>query len=164
MEDSAPRHLSGDQKRSGKSWPWVVACVLWVAYIWGHSLVPGPSSLDESGFVVNLLSGFFGGLGIEDPDLRMFIIRKSAHFLEYAVLGILMLRLRRSMRPSLQPRLLSAGIAALCALVPVVDESIQRFVPGRTGQLRDVFLDLAGACTGALIASAIRRHRQKRPR
>ena len=149
----------GDSARR-PSLSWAAALVLWIALIWGHSLVQGPQSSAESGLVVGLLRPLFEALGVTDVDLMTHIVRKGAHFSEYAVLGILSWGL-------FSARLRERGIAPfpaafLVALVPVCDECLQLFVPGRSGQLTDVLIDLAGVCAGALLAvvlSALRRRR-----
>jgi VanZ family protein len=46
-------------------------------------------------------------------------------------------------------------IALLVCLVPVVDEAIQLFVPGRSGRVTDVLLDLSGVAFGAVLSLAI---------
>lgn len=48
--------------------------------------------------------------------------------------------------------------AALC------DETIQLFVPGRSGQIADVWLDTAGYLTGALLTLLIFRLCRKQPK
>ena len=53
--------------------------------------------------------------------------------------------------------LLPGTLAALC------DETIQLFVPGRSGQITDVWLDTAGYLTGALLTLLIFRLCRKRP-
>ena len=53
--------------------------------------------------------------------------------------------------------LLPGTFAALC------DETIQLFVPGRSGQIADVWLDTAGYLTGALLTLLIFRLCRKRP-
>ena len=53
--------------------------------------------------------------------------------------------------------LLTVTLAALC------DETIQLFVPGRSGQITDVWLDTAGYLTGALLTLLIFRLCRKRP-
>ena len=54
--------------------------------------------------------------------------------------------------------LLPGTLAALC------DETIQLFVPGRSGQITDVWLDTAGYLTGALLTLLIFRLCRKRPK
>ena len=54
--------------------------------------------------------------------------------------------------------LLPGTLAALC------DETIQLFVPGRSGQITDVWLDTAGYLTGALLTLLIFFLCRKRPK
>lgn len=129
---------------------WVAALLCWVAFIWGHSLVQGPQSALESGFVVSLVMPALEVLGVRDVDLVTLVVRKGAHFSEYAVLGVLAFGLFRA-------RLRERGLppfptAYAVALVPVADECLQLFVPGRSGQPTDVLIDLAGICAGVLLA------------
>ena len=70
-----------------------------------------------------------------------FCLRKSAHMAAYFLLaGLLMLAVRRG-RPWRRAR----AVLLLCAVLAGLDEFHQTFVSGRSGQLRDVFIDLAGA-------------------
>lgn len=52
---------------------------------------------------------------------------------------------------------------ALCLfysfLYALTDELHQRFVPGRSGELRDVFIDTSGAFTGLVLLSIVSRIR-----
>ena len=139
------RSSSHDSARRPSRW-WGVAFVCWVAFIWGHSLVQGPQSTAESGLVVSLLRPLFEGVGIVDPDLMSFIVRKAAHFSEYAVLGVLARGLVTSLREEgSAPRL---PVTVVVALVPAADECLQLFVPGRSGRLQDVLIDLCGMLFG----------------
>ena len=54
--------------------------------------------------------------------------------------------------------LLPGTLAALC------DETIQLFVPGRSGQITDVWLDTVGYLTGALLTLLIFFLCRKRPK
>ena len=122
----------------------------------------GPASQSESGSVYGFLLPLFNLIGIVDADTCTFIIRKTAHFTEYAVLGAGALNFVKSLFRWREPsrRLL---IGALCAfaLVPVADETLQLFVPGRSGAVRDVVLDLCGYVTGIGIATLVVKHRRK---
>ncbi len=75
-----------------------------------------------------------------------FIVRKTAHFSEYALLGFLWYLWLREKRFA---PLIALGASAFYACT---DEFHQRFVPGRTGQLRDVLIDSSGAVFGILAA------------
>ena len=129
---------------------WAVAFVCWVVFIWGHSLVQGPQSTAESGMVVSLLRPLFEGVGIVDPDLMSLIVRKAAHFSEYAVLGVLARGLVASLREEGSALHLPMGVVA--ALVPVADECLQLFVPGRSGRVQDVLIDLCGMLFGVVLS------------
>lgn len=129
---------------------WAVAFACWVAFIWGHSLVQGPQSSLESGMVVALVRPIFEMLGVSDVDLMSLVVRKLAHFSEYALLGVLTCGLFRARRRELRRGPFPTVL--LVALVPVVDECIQLFVPGRTGQPTDVLIDLGGLVFGGLLA------------
>lgn len=76
------------------------------------------------------------------------LVRKAAHFTEYAVLGYFMGL--QWVRPDGRSRFwLPEG---LCLAAASIDECIQLFVSGRAGQLRDVCIDLSGATLGVLVA------------
>ena len=76
------------------------------------------------------------------------LVRKAAHFTEYAVLGFFM-GLQWVRRDGRSRFWLPEG---LCLAAACVDEGIQLFVSGRAGQLRDVCIDLCGATLGVLVA------------
>ena len=80
------------------------------------------------------------------------IVRKCAHFSEYALLGFNLmayLRLLRWEKPRAASLALAWGIATLYA---GTDELHQMFVSERGPALLDVCIDSAGALTGALVA------------
>ena len=83
--------------------------------------------------------------------LLHFIVRKLAHFSEYALLGAALRQFLWTF-PLKFPGL-PAWLAA--TLYAVLDEWHQTFVSGRAGQLRDICIDSAGALFGILVAAAI---------
>lgn len=79
-------------------------------------------------------------------DNANHIIRKNAHFFIYLVLSILVANaLKRSGVLGLKSSFLALGI---CILYAASDEVHQLFVSGRGAQVRDVFIDGAGALVG----------------
>lgn len=89
---------------------------------------------------------FLSGLGIA-TDLGHTLLRKLAHMSEYAVLGAFWsLQQRKSISKFPVQRL--AVRWQICILTALLDESIQLFVPGRSGEIRDVWIDGAGAMLG----------------
>lgn len=80
------------------------------------------------------------------------VVRKLAHIAEFALLGFLFtlcLRVytKRLIAFSAWPLLFGLFIA-------VCDEFLQKFIPGRSGQIRDIFIDFIGVCGGTVTAIA----------
>ena len=114
--------------------------VLWFAFILARSLKSGVQSHSESSLVHSFLQGLV-------PGITMHFVRKFAHFLEYFLLGGLLLTDDRlyGRRNFVWPALL--GLLAACT-----DELVQRFVPQRSGEILDVLLDFSGVLTGCWTA------------
>lgn len=80
-------------------------------------------------------------------------VRKTAHFCEYALLAItILLHLLALHKHGKQLFFLPVLISGIYA---ATDEYHQTFIIGRSGQLKDVLLDTAGAATGALFCCLI---------
>ena len=78
-----------------------------------------------------------------------FVVRKLAHFSEYALLGFCLVLPLYAYRIRKGWLLLTAQ--AICSLYAGLDEFHQSFSPGRTPMVRDVMIDSAGALCGILI-------------
>jgi VanZ family protein len=82
-----------------------------------------------------------------------FLVRKAAHFSEYAVLALLAARAFRTSRGGkLRQRWWPAAFA-LVACVALVDEYHQSFLPSRTGTIYDSLLDMAGGAAALSCAA-----------
>lgn len=125
-------------KKSGFLY-WLIPTVLWLALIFGHSSMPAELSHEESTGLLALLQKIL-------PWLSHTVLRKLAHFGEFAVLGVLMTGLFRRLNGFTLPRPLSA-----CLFAALTDETIQLFVVGRSGQISDVWIDFAGAVFGTVL-------------
>jgi VanZ family protein len=86
------------------------------------------------------------------------VVRKCAHFFEYAVLAMFVMRAFENPDPSAGPRKAVAPlgmtilrVVLLCAMVATIDEVHQHFVPSRTGSPDDVLLDTAGSTVAMLL-------------
>lgn len=108
-----------------------------LALIWGNSLLPAESSSELSGWLQAFLSFL--------PEGEFFhtLLRKAAHFSEFALLGLLMGWMSALIRGRPQIGILGLGLGAGC-----VDETIQLFVPGRASSLLDVWIDFSGFTVG----------------
>ncbi len=154
------RRVAGARERA-VSWPWVAAAVCMVILIWGNSLVPGEGSSGISLAVVDAVQRFLHGLGLPWEWVTNFLVRKTAHFTEYAALGVLVSQAGDPQGSHVRLRFPVIALVLVC--VPCVDEAIQLFVSGRSGQLADVLLDCCGVLTGvALRCAAVARARGRR--
>ncbi len=129
-----------------------IAVLIWMALIFSlSSQVREESNNLSKGvteIVIETLEKVSPGSDI-DLDRFNHIIRKNAHFFAYLVLGILVLNaMRKSGILGLRGILLTISI---CALYAISDEIHQAFVPGRGPQVKDVFIDSAGAIVGTLL-------------
>lgn len=128
---------------------------LFILFIFSRSMVPQAASAQESGSVVSVLGSLWSALGI-DEDSADHIVRKLAHFIEFMCLGVLLTlcachngdrKLRRHIFP----------VLFFCLCIPVMDETIQYFSPGRAPEVRDVVLDFSGAAAGFIVVAFIRK-------
>ncbi len=78
-----------------------------------------------------------------------YIVRKSAHFIEYMVLAASLFFHFTVWGNGLKGRV-SLSILITCVYA-ATDEFHQTFVEGRSGQISDVLLDSCGAATGAFL-------------
>ncbi len=105
-----------------------------------------------SGSVIETVLAFFHLEGEKAEifiDNCVMIVRKTAHFTEYAVLGFLLFSVCESFfikRKIAIPVSLCSG-----ALYAVSDEIHQSFVPGRSCLISDMILDTAGVMAGIIV-------------
>lgn len=129
--------------------------VLFISFIFLHSSMTGDTSSNESSSVLVFVQSIINALCIP-ITLSELLIRKVAHFSEFAVLGVLVSTTFYIYDKTLKKyikRLLS--VFFICLATAVTDETIQLFVPGRSGQVSDVLIDFSGAFTGVIIVSVI---------
>ena len=133
--------------------------LVWMGIIFYLSSQPAVQSAGLSGGIFHRIQSF-----VEDiPVMGYFfaggftehLLRKAAHMAEFAVLGMLLLLCMReylmgAWKKFRLPLALIVGI-----LYAGSDEFHQRFVPGRSGELRDVLIDSVGVCIGVVVISVI---------
>lgn len=146
---------SGKRKQntadSKKRFLYLIPVVIWMIFIFYMSGKTGQESSGQSGkislFITNLLEKVR-----QDPaqemqnlqDILELVIRKAAHMTEYAILFLLsylaMVKISMS-----QSRFYNRSIAVLISLLYACsDEMHQLLVPGRSGRMIDVGIDMAG--------------------
>lgn len=139
-----------------KTSPWLIAfrviftiaLIACIAFIFRNSLESGALSSARSQAVMQKINEILSVVNL--GPLSEHTVRKLAHFAEFTLEGfLLMLCLRvytnRFVRHISWP-LLGGMTTAL------LDETIQRFIPNRTSQVTDVWIDMAGVVFGTLIA------------
>ena len=117
--------------------------VLNLAFIWGNSLLPGEVSDAFSDWVKELLASLFPGDGPEKQSGGL--LRKIAHFTEFAALGMVLSWLFGMLQRGKSWPLICGGLAAC------IDETIQMFVPDRGPSLKDVGIDSCGVIAGMIL-------------
>lgn len=116
--------------------------VMNILFIWGNSLLPASVSATISHWVRNILAAFLPGGSDSEPNAGHGLVRKLAHFTEFACLGALLTWLFAMCR---KPVVWSL---ALGVVVGSIDETIQCFVPGRGPRVTDVLIDTTGVAVG----------------
>ncbi|HIZ41549.1 MAG TPA: VanZ family protein [Candidatus Gemmiger excrementigallinarum] len=142
-----------------KTNPWLIAfrviftiaLLACIAYIFRNSLQTGAESSLRSQAVMMKVNETLGRVHL--GPLSEHLIRKIAHFLEFAMEGfLLMLCLRvytaHFVRHMSWPLLIGMGTA-------LMDETIQLFIPNRTSMVTDVWIDMLGVVAGLLVALII---------
>ena len=139
---------------------WLPA-MIWYRIIWGFSAqtaaVSGNLSDRLLWRLMALLSPAFAGAEIQVQnaavELLSFFERKAAHMFLYFVL-ILLLWL--ALLPWIRGKRRQIAVSfALCVILAALDEYHQTFIPGRSGQMRDVAVDLFGAALALLLAALL---------
>ncbi len=125
---------------------WWSLIVIWCGFIFFQSNQPAHISSAESGIFVDLMDGMLTPfIGRGDREIYSFIIRKTAHFTEYFILGLLLFKGFFS-----EGKLKKAFVVSFFAglLYAVSDEIHQYFIPGREMRAFDVFIDSLGVIAG----------------
>lgn len=132
--------------------------IVWMCIIFVFSSQAADESSEVSvGFSYRMVSsaGIFLHLPWDEEEFRKIsnaiegYIRKAAHMSEYAVLSVLLyIWLENWQFKAIRRSVIAAFLAMLYA---VSDEFHQLFVQGRSGSVRDVMIDSAGALLGILV-------------
>ena len=120
-----------------------ILILLNLALIWGNSMLTGLSSEAVSGGVLALLGRYLPVLLTEAGHT---LLRKAAHFSEFALLGLLYTGRHRLSKGETPLHLMLFGMTVAC-----IDETIQIFTPGRASSLIDVWIDASGFALGLLL-------------
>ncbi len=128
-----------------------VGIALWTALVWSQSLLSAEASSAESGRVVRWLMGLLGWE--TKPEWLSHAVRKTAHFIEFAVLGALWGGCDRAYGR----RLWRWGLPTAA-----IDEGLQFFAPGRAPMVTDLLIDTAGYLCGVAVVRVFAYLRRKK--
>lgn len=114
-----------------------------------QSLLPASLSSEQSGLIVDFIYPFILNLGIQ-IDIQTFslIIRKTAHFTEFFLLGVFWYIIYVKYFKSVK---LIAMVLIHGLFTAILDETVQLFVDGRSGEVLDVLIDFSGVLVSVLI-------------
>lgn len=128
--------------------------ILVLAFIWINSSFDSVESSGLSGGVLGFVNDILMNIGIK-RELSEHIIRKTAHFTEYALLGTLL---------AIDCFLFILHIKDICMITlfsglvtALIDETIQLFPEGRSSLVTDVWLDFSGIGAGLILSLFIHR-------
>ena len=131
---------------------WILVGLM-VIFIFSNSAASASTSNGMSLTVSEWVRPVLNTVGLHpETDFLNFVIRKLAHFSEYALLGVLI-----GLAYRLQPWSWMKGKVALLPffIIPVLDENLQRFSSGRSCELRDMLIDSAGMAVGMMLVIAL---------
>ena len=136
----------------------IVLLVLWMGFIFSMSSENAEKSSNTSGQTIRVVLSAVPGFEEQPEEGKVniieklqFIVRKSAHFIGYMILGILASGLILYYG-NINKKYLLAFL--ICVIYAISDEIHQLFVPGRAGQVRDVLIDSAGSFLGIILVMA----------
>lgn len=130
----------------------------WMVFIFILSNETAGTSSGRSDAVANIITN---SLHINIPqDLLTFLTRKAAHIIAYFILGILAFNIIRAYNLNTKRAILFSILFAF--LYAVSDEIHQLFVPGRSGEIRDVLIDTTAAALGVYIYHLINKRLKSR--
>lgn len=125
----------------------LVLTIIYIPFIFYRSTLSADDSTVESTNVLGLLGSIFEFLGL-NMELTDFIVRKAAHFCEFALLGCMVIWVLYLFTDQVVHNLVNTGF--ICIVIAITDELIQTFSPGRSCQVTDVLVDFSGAVSGVV--------------
>ena len=142
------KHNTTDSK---KRFLYMIPVIIWMIFIFYMSGKTGQESSGQSGKISLFITNLLEKVRQDSPqemqklqDILELVIRKTAHMTEYAILFLLSYLATVKISMS-QSRFYNRSIAVLISLLYACsDEMHQLLVPGRSGKMIDVGIDMAG--------------------
>lgn len=141
-----------------------ILIILCMATIFYFSSESGEESSDKSDGIIVKTAEFFLNKKLDSVSKEKYInkyvvlIRKGAHFTIYSILGILLISFIGEFRTLNR---WSIYITVLIVfLYAISDEIHQTFIPGRSGELKDILLDSFGGFFASSLYLYLYKHRR----
>ena len=125
--------------------------ILWLLVIFIFSNQDGTTSTALTNGVLEKYLFFI------DSDMFFIVIRKIAHITEYLILGILVFSFVNEFK--IDRKIIISLL--ICLIFSSLDEFHQLFIPGRTGKILDVFIDMIGVLLGIGVLLLIHKNLRK---
>ena len=144
----------------------LLLCVIWLGIIFYNGTREGSISQKSSKEVVKVVSQFVNIPleKINKPVIKFsdinYYVRKNAHFFQYLVLSMLLCGAVRQFKLNRSSEIFLLLFFLL--LFPVLDELIQKYIPGRTSNIFDIIIDFSGGVLGMLIFNVNAKIHKKR--
>jgi VanZ family protein len=156
----AARAVGGGRGAGGRARRYA-PLVAWACFIF-YASTGAMSASNTSRVIEPLLRWLMPEISESHLQAAHFLVRKLAHFTEYALLALLAARAFMGSSKSFLSRRWFAAALALVAAVALLDEFNQSFNPARTGTIKDSLLDVAGGLTALAVLAIFRARRERR--
>lgn len=129
--------------------------LFWMGLIFYLSNQTGSVSGTESGHILYNILNFFHVSNIDSViEIIHNPIRECMHAFEYFVLGILVMNVLSN--NNIKNNIIIISVS-LCFIYATTDEIHQVFVPNRTFEYLDIFLDLVGSLLGSYLFKIVKK-------
>lgn len=136
-----------------------IPAVCYTLFIFYNSMQSGDASGSLSASIAAWLLRYLNNIGWNISfDTFHFFIRKLAHFTEYFILALIM---HKTVSVTLSEKQQIPVSVIWGMIVPLIDEGIQHYTPGRYGSFKDVFLDMTGYFSGLLLVYLFRKYHSR---
>ncbi|MFT5874041.1 MAG: VanZ family protein [Clostridium sp.] len=133
----------------------IIICVIWVSVIFYNGTRQGEVSQRSSKEVIKIATMVMNiPTDIDGPSIKFsdvnYFVRKNAHFFQYFILSILICAAIKEFNLNKWSEIFL--LLFILLLFPVIDEFIQKYIPGRTSNIFDVIIDFGGGILGLTIS------------
>jgi VanZ family protein len=135
--------------------------LLWIAFI-SFASTQEFSAANTSRFIRPILLWLFPNITEATITTVHFVVRKAAHFTEYAILARLAFRAFVTSSHTFMKRRAFQLSLVLIVSYSLLDEFHQSFVSSRTASIYDSFIDIAGGVAALLIFWSYDKRTRKR--